>query len=126
MDKNILVGLWRLALPVPPAIWKKMDEGGGDPLDFMSPDHQRVRDFAVIELALNGIPLTPERISQELNLPQTRVVELLMDLERHKTFLYRNAQGAVAWAYPVTVDETPHQVRFSYGEPARVIQVYAA
>jgi hypothetical protein len=37
------------------------------------------------------------------------------------TFLFRNEQGAVAWAYPVTVDRTPHYVTFSTGE-----QVYAA
>jgi hypothetical protein len=28
MDKNMLLGLWRLTLPIPPTIWKKMDEGG--------------------------------------------------------------------------------------------------
>jgi hypothetical protein len=37
------------------------------------------------------------------------------------TFLFRNEQGSVTWAYPVTVDQTPHRVTFSSGE-----QVYAA
>jgi hypothetical protein len=121
MDQNVLVGLWCLTLPVPAAIWKKMDEGGGDPLAFMTEEHHRVRDFAVTELARSGVPLTPEHIAQELQLPQTRVTDILDELERHKTFLFRNAQGAVTWAYPVTVDPTPHRVRFSTGE-----QVYAA
>jgi hypothetical protein len=121
MDQNLLVGLWRLTLPVPPAIWKKMDEGGEDPLAFMTEAHHRVRDFAVTELTRSGVPLTPEHIAQELQLPQNRVVEILEELEQHKTFLFRNAQGAVTWAYPVTVDPTPHCVRFSSGE-----QVYAA
>jgi transcription initiation factor IIE alpha subunit len=121
MDKNLLVGLWRLTLPVPPAIWKKRDEGSGNPLEFMTEAHHRVRDFAVLELTRSGVPLTSERIAQELQLPQTRVTDILVELERHKTFLFRNAQGAVTWAYPVTVDPTPHRVRFSTGE-----QVYAA
>ena len=37
------------------------------------------------------------------------------------TFLFRNSQGAVTWAYPVTVEPTPHRVAFSTGE-----EVYAA
>ena len=122
MDRNMLVGFWRLALPVPPAIWKRMDEGGGEnPLAFMSEEHHRVRDFAVSELTRSGQPLTPERIVQELNLPQPRVMYILDELERHKTFLFRNQHGAVTWAYPVTVDPTPHHVSFSTGE-----QIYAA
>jgi uncharacterized membrane-anchored protein len=122
MNKNMLVGLWRLMLRVPPAIWKHRDAGGGDdPLAFMSEAHHRVRDFAVMELMRSGEPLTPERIAQELQLPQTQVVEILNQLERHKTFVFRNPQGAVTWAYPVTVDPTPHRLRFSTGE-----QVYAA
>jgi hypothetical protein len=32
------------------------------------------------------------------------------------TFLFRNEQGAVAWAYPVTTDTTQHDVTFSTGE----------
>ena len=37
------------------------------------------------------------------------------------TFLFRNPAGDVTWAYPVTVDQTPHQVTFSSGE-----KLYAA
>ena len=121
MDKNMLLGLWRLMLPIPPAIWKKRGEGGGDPLEFMTEAHRRVRNFSVLELTRSGQPLTPGRIAQELQLPQARVEEILVELERHKTFLFRNAEGAVTWAYPVTVDPTPHRLRLSTGE-----QVYAA
>jgi hypothetical protein len=37
------------------------------------------------------------------------------------TFLYRGGGESVTWAYPVTVDRTPHRVAFSSGE-----QTYAA
>ena len=59
MDKNMLLGLWRLMLPIPPAIWKKRGEGGGDPLEFMTEAHHRVRNFTVLELARSGKPLAP-------------------------------------------------------------------
>jgi hypothetical protein len=87
----------------------------------MTGDHHRVRDFAVQELIAGGKPLAPQRIAQELQLATQRVVEILDELEHHKTFVFRNSQGAVTWAYPVTVEPTPHRVRFSTGE-----QVYAA
>jgi hypothetical protein len=56
-----------------------------------------------------------------VGLPLERVLVLLDDLESGMTFLYRNPAGAVHWAYPVTVDETPHSVTFSTGE-----QIHAA
>lgn len=121
MDKKLLTGVWHFTLPVPPAVWHKSGKGGGNPLGFMSEAHHRVRDYVVLELPRSGKPLTPERIAQELQLPLAQVVEILDALERHKTFLFRDAQGTVTWAYPVTVDRTPHRVRFSSGE-----QVYAA
>lgn len=121
MDKNLRLGLWRVTLAIPPRIWKRAADVKGDPLEFMTEAHRRVRDFAVTELTRSGNPLSPDRIAQELQLRQARVEEVLHDLERHKTFVVRNAQGAVSWAFPVTVDPTPHRVRFSTGE-----LVYAA
>ena len=62
-----------------------------------------------------------EFIARELNLSPSQVIAISDDLEKHMTFLFRNERGAVTWAYPVTVDETPHQVTFSTGE-----QIHAA
>jgi hypothetical protein len=45
-----------------------------------------------------------------------RVVTILEDLERHMTFLFRNEQGEVVWAYPVTAETTRHLVTLSTGE----------
>jgi hypothetical protein len=53
--------------------------------------------------------------------PLTQVTDILDELEQHMTFLFRNEYGAVAWAYPVTVERTPHHMTFSTGE-----QVHAA
>jgi len=90
-------------------------------LSFMSEEHHLVRNFVVRKLPAVGKPLSPEFIAQELNLPVARLSAILNDLEKHLTFLFRNEQGAVAWAYPVTVDMTPHHITFSTGE-----RLYAA
>ncbi len=94
-----------------------------DPFDlsFMTPEHHRVRNFVVSELPRAGIALPPATIASRLDLAPEQVSHILDDLERHLFFLFRNPQGEVAWAYPVTVDPTPHRVTFSSGE-----QIYAA
>jgi len=83
---------------------------------FMTEEHHRVRYFAVRELPRVGEPLLPEFIAQNLNLPLARVNAILAELEKHLFFLVRNGQGAVSWAFPVTVESTPHELTFSTGE----------
>ena len=85
-------------------------------LRFMSEDHHRIRDYAVMELSREGAPLAAETIARALDLDPARVHTLLDELESHLTFLVRNERGEVTWAYPVTVDQTPHRVTFSTGE----------
>ncbi len=83
---------------------------------FMTADHHRVRYFVVLELPVAGEPLSLEFIARRVGLSAGRVTGILDDLEKHLMFLYRNPQGMVAWAYPVTVDRTPHHLTFSTGE----------
>jgi hypothetical protein len=85
-------------------------------LAFMTAEHHRVRNFVVRELPRVGSPLTPELIAGALTLTAIQAKAILDELEKHMTFLYRNESGAVAWAYPVTVDPTPHRISFSTGE----------
>lgn len=125
MNKRLLLGVWRAMLPIPRPVWQrqvaKSEHSGHARLSFMTDDHHRVRDFVVLELPRAGVPLPPELIAEKLNLPVDRVRAILDELEKHMTFLFRNQQGAVTWAYPVTVEHTPHRVTFSTGE-----RVYAA
>ena len=125
MNKRLLLGLGRTMLPIPRSIWQRQvgqsEKSSHSGLRFMTEEHHRVRDFAVLELPRAGAPLSPELIAESLHLPVERVNVILNELEKHMTFIFRNEQGAVAWAYPVTVDRTPHRIRFSTGE-----RVYAA
>jgi hypothetical protein len=120
MGESVLIGRGREIVEVP---WQEWEQGlaGRVPLiqarlGFMSPEHHLVRNFAVRELPRQGIPMPPEFIGGKLGLPRQRVVGIIEELEKNLTFLYRNKVGGVAWAYPVTVDKTPHVVAFSTGE----------
>jgi hypothetical protein len=87
----------------------------------MSEEHHLVREFAVRELPRVGEPLSPEFIAEELSLPVDQVESILDELDKHMTFVCRDAAGAVVWAYPVTAASTPHHLTFSTGE-----RLYAA
>ncbi len=125
MSSRLWIGLGRHMIPVPRMVWerqvRKKAQGMGAHLGFMTEEHHLVREFAVRELPRVGEPLSPGLIARELDLPVARVETILDDLEEHMTFVCRNPQGEVVWAYPVTVEGTPHHVTFSSGE-----RLYAA
>ncbi len=125
MNDNLLLGLGRHLLPIPRLVWQKQVADDAQhtraALGFMSAEHHIVRNFVVRELPRVGKPLAPEFIAEKLGLPLARVISILDELEQHMTFLFRNEEGAVVWAYPVTAAKTPHCVTFSTGE-----QLYAA
>ena len=85
-------------------------------LEFMSMDHHAVRRFAVCELVRTGRPVEPEVIGSQTALGLDRVTDVLAELEERLFFLVRNDDGNVTWAFPVTVDRTPHRLTFSTGE----------
>jgi hypothetical protein len=82
----------------------------------MTEAHHRIRYFVVQELPIKGEPIPPEYIAQRLALPLAQVKAILDELEQNLFFLVRNEQGAVSWAYPVTVEPTTHHLTYSTGE----------
>ena len=125
MNKSLLLGLWRILLRIPRPIWQqevaRSARASEKSLAFMTADHHKVRDFVVREMPRIAKPIPPGTIAQSLNMKLEQVVPILDELEKKLTFLYRNEAGAVIWAYPVTVEQTPHRITFSTGE-----QIYAA
>lgn len=125
MKDKLMLGLWRYILKVPPFLWEKQISKAKKKFEaensFMSEEHSLVHHFVVRELPYAGKPLSPEYIANKLNLSISRVKVIVDDLEKRMTFLFRNKKGEVVWAYPVTVDKTPHHLTFSTGE-----QLYAA
>ncbi|MCL4251861.1 MAG: hypothetical protein KJ065_27160 [Anaerolineae bacterium] len=120
MSQNLLLGVSRFLLPIPRFIWQRqIDRNARDmeaSLSFMSNEHHMIRDFVVTEIARGGKPLSPALIADVLSLPLAQVISILDDLEKHMTFLFRNEQGDVVWAYPVTAEKTPHSVTLNSGE----------
>jgi hypothetical protein len=120
MKNTLLLGVRRHMVPLPRPIWQgevfRGAEGTNAKLGFMSKVHHRVRDFVVLELSRLGEPLSADYIADRLELPLDQIMAIVEELERNMTFLYRSRDDAVTWAYPVTVDPTPHHVTFSTGE----------
>lgn len=125
MKNRLMMGLWRYMLGVPPFLWEKQIVKGkkrfAKHLAFMSEEHRLVHHFAVRELPRAERALSPQFVSNSLKIPMSRVTDILDELERRMTFIFRNAQREIEWAYPVTVERTPHHVAFHTGE-----QLYAA
>ena len=125
MSAKLMSGVWRYMLSIPPFLWEKQISKGKERiranLGFMSEDHRSVHHCIVRELPKVGEPISPEFVADKLAIPCDRVKSIFGDLEEHMTFICRNTDGMAVWAYPVTVEKTPHRVTFSTGE-----QIYAA
>ena len=120
MEEKILLGRDREILEIPQATWKQelaqIPQHSQARLNFMTDTHHQIRYFVVKEMVIRQKPIEPELISEKLRIPLERVNFLLEELERKLFFLVRNEQGAVAWAYPITVENTPHKLSFASGE----------
>ena len=120
-----MLGLRRYIINVPPFLWQKQIAQGKKKFEkvhgALSEKKRLIHHFVVRELPSNGKPLSPELISEKLGFPADHVKNALDYLEKHMTFLYRNEEGDVVWAYPITVDKTPHRITFDTGE-----KLYAA
>jgi hypothetical protein len=120
LQNKLLLGIWRLMVGLPESVWQRQvaaqARDARHSLAFMSKDHHRVRDFSVRELPRLARPLSLDLIARELDLPLDHTEAILDELEANMTFLYRGDGRSVNWAYPVTVDPTPHRVTFSSGE----------
>ncbi len=125
MQNTLMTGLGRFIINVPPFLWEKQiykaKEKHENEFGYLSKEHRLVHHFVVRELPLQGKPLSPEFIAEKLGLAVDQVNILLDNLEKRKTFLYRNGDKNVVWAYPVTVEKTPHRITFDSGE-----KLYAA
>jgi hypothetical protein len=118
MFERILLGVGRRMVPVPEALFKPMVRRDANKLarrQVLEPDQRRVQHFAVREIPRRREAIEPEVFARELDLSLDEVHQILDELERRMTFLCRRGGEDVNWAYPVTADETPHQVRIDGG-----------
>ncbi len=120
MKEIVLLSAGQLFTEIPRETWEKhvkqAPEDIAKTLSFMTKAHHLIRYFVVRELPRFGMPLSPELISKELDMSLAETTDILDELEKNLFFLVRNEHGDVIWAFPVTVDKTPHQMTFSTGE----------
>ena len=120
MEANILLGRDQKILEIPRATWEghlaQIPGHSQSRLNFMTESHHQIRNLVVKEMVNRQKPIEPRFISEKLDMPLERMEPILEELESKLSFLVRNEQGAVAWAYPVTVEATPHKLKFASGE----------
>jgi hypothetical protein len=107
-------------LPIPQAIWHrevgKEARGCGQAYGALSSEQQRVRAHIVAALPRHPEGLSATTLSEQLDLPVDRLRGILNELNRGKFFVALDDTNTVTWAYPVTIDATPHQLTFKTGE----------
>ncbi len=117
--ERILLGVGQRMVPVPEWLFRPMVKRDARRLarrSTLEPDERRVQHFAVREIPRRRQAIAPEVFAAELDLRPDQVSLILDKLERRLTFLCRRGGEDVVWAYPVTAEETPHQVRMDGGE----------
>lgn len=114
------LGIGRLMLPIPAFLWRSEVTRNARRMkrrfEALTGLEREVRAFVVREMPRLAAPIPPELISNELGAPREEVQTSLEALERGMTWLVRDPEGAVAWAYPLTVTHTPHHLAFDTGE----------
>jgi hypothetical protein len=115
-----MAGVWRHILRLPPGIAKKkvgqLGKRARAEVGALSAEHRSVHHFVVRELPRFGEPMPPQFIAESLGIPLAAVTTVLAELEAKRAFLFRNEEGEVVWAYPVTAEPTPHRIKFRSGE----------
>jgi hypothetical protein len=115
-----MAGVWRHILRLPAGLGKRsvgeLSERAREVVGLLSAEHRAVHLFVARELPRLGRPIPSETIAEGVDLPLATVTVILDELEARKGFLFRNEEGAVVWVYPMTVEVTPHRIRFRSGE----------
>lgn len=120
MFKTVLLGFRRRMIRIPERLFRhvvpqqtrRMKKWVGS----LPEDHRRVHHYVVKTIPKTGQPVSPQVIANALDMPVDEVNKILDYLERRLVYLFRKGGEAVVWAYPVTAEPTPHQVRFDTGE----------
>ena len=118
--RRVILGFKRCMVPIPWILFARTMRRGAKKtkrvLGGLDEDHRRVHHFVVKNLPSLARPMPPTFIADRLKLDETRVIQILDELERRLIFLFRPGGRDVVWAYPITAEPTPHKLAFSSGE----------
>ena len=120
MDRKMFMGIGRFMIPIPQIVSKRgLDKGASGArakAELLSEEERQVHYFVVKKMAVAKEPITAELVSEELGIEVNRVEEIIDKLEGMKTFLYRSDSKGITWAYPLSFDNTGHEISASTGE----------
>jgi hypothetical protein len=118
--RRVVLGFKRCMVPVPwvlfTLILRREAKKTKRVLGGLDDDHRRVHHFVVKNLPNLARPMPPDFIANRLKVGETRVIQILDELEWRLIFLFRPGGRDVVWAYPITAEPTPHKLAFSSGE----------
>jgi hypothetical protein len=119
-DRKMLMGIGIFMIPIPQVISNRGLEKGASgaraKAELLSEEERQVHYFVVKKMAVAKEPITAELVSEELGIEVNRVEEIIDKLEGMKTFLYRSDSKGITWAYPLSLDNTGHEISVSTGE----------
>jgi len=120
LERKMYLGIGRFMIPIPQVIsnrgLEKGVSGARAKAELLSEEERQVHYFVVKKMAVAKEPITAELVSEELGIEVNRVEEIIDKLEGLKTFLYRSDGKGINWAYPLSLDNTGHEITASTGE----------
>ena len=125
LKHKLYMGFRGFLLRIPPLLSekgaRKGEKGARANADSLSKEERRVHHFVVMKMAVAKSPITTDLISDDLEMPNDKVIEIIEKLESLKTFIYRTDGKGIDWAYPLSLENTGFKMTASSGE-----QFYAA
>ena len=119
-DRKMYMGVGRFMIPIPQMIsnrgLEKGAAGAKAKAELLSEEERKVHYFVVKKMAVAKEPITAELVGEELGMPLETVEKTIGKLESLKTFLYRSDGKGINWAYPLSLDNTGHEITASTGE----------
>ncbi len=120
LEGSVRVGISGITFPIPSFIIKKIVSSGikeaRKKVSRFSDLKRQIHHWVVKEIPGRKTPVLLPEIAEHFDQDITTIESIVQELEDEKTFLFRNRSEGINWAYPVTLDSTPHTVTFSSGE----------
>ena len=120
LKHRLIVGIGSFMFPIP-RFFSKKGLGKGvcsakKKTTLLSDQEQRVHYYIVEQMAVAREPIQTISVSTALGIPVEKIVQMIDKLEGLKTFLFRSDGKTVDWAYPLSLQNTGHELISLKGE----------
>ncbi|MBW1899420.1 MAG: hypothetical protein JRE14_11085 [Deltaproteobacteria bacterium] len=120
IKRRMIVGIGGFMFPVPRYFSQKGLAKGvssaKEKTTLLSDQEQCVHYYIVEQMVVAREPIRAKSVSTALGIPVEKIVQMIDKLEDLKTFLFRSDGKTVDWAYPLSLQNTGHELRSLKGE----------